>query len=397
MSLERRKLLVLVVDRDDDLKRKTGISTPLMGFDENLKAAQALALSDPEEADVNAMFGALRVYKELVEKFGKGNVEVATLAGEESEGLEADEKIMRELEDVLKVFKADGIVFISDGITDEFVLPIISSRIPVVSVKRLVVRQSESVERTWLILGRYLRLAFTEPRYARIFLGVPGFILTITGVLYLLNIISLPLILTAIGLVLIFRGFNIDQKIIWIYNWLINIFRMPPYRQLRAFATFVSIILLLAGLYVGYVSASNTITSIYPNPPDPSLYTWWWIEKTPLLTGAFILGSIDMISVGVLISIFSNMIYYLFLREPKFWGTIRSMILAIWMWALLKRMGLLITSTILGPFEETQINLLIIIAILGVATMAVTLAVTRILRRIYSDYFKAKKRGDSQD
>lgn len=396
MALERRKLLVLVVDRDDDLKRKTGISTPLIGFEENLKAAQALALSDPEEADVNAMFGALRVYKELVDKFSKENVEIATLAGEENEGLEADEKIMRELEEVLKVFKADGVVFISDGVTDEFVLPIISSRIPVVSVKRLVVRQSESVERTWLILGRYLRLAFTEPRYARIFLGVPGLILTIAGVLYLLNLISLPLILTAIGLILIFRGFNIDQKIIGVYNWFINIFRMPPYKQLRAFATFVSIILLLAGLYIGYVSALNTITTVYPNPPDPSTYTWWWIDKIPLLTGSFIVGSIDMVSVGVLISIFSNMVYYLFLREQRFWGTIRSTILAIWMWALLKRTGVMIISTILGPFEEAQINLLIIIAILGVVTMAVTLTVTRILRRIYSDYFKPRKK-DSED
>lgn len=396
MAFERRKLLVLVVDRDDDLKRKTGISTPLIGFEENLKAAQALALSDPEEADVNAMFGALRVYKELVDKFGKENVEIATLAGEESEGLEADEKIMRELEEVLKAFRADGVVFISDGVTDEFVLPIISSRIPVVSVKRLVVRQSESVERTWLILGRYLRLAFTEPRYARIFLGVPGLILTIAGVLYLLNLISLPLILTAIGLILIFRGFNIDQKIIGVYSWFINLFRMPPYKQLKAFATFVSIILLLAGLYIGYVSALNTITTVYPNPPDPSTYTWWWIDKIPLLTGSFIVGSIDMVSVGVLISIFSNMVYYLFLREQRFWGTIRSTILAIWMWALLKRTGLMIISTILGPFEEAQINLLIIIAILGVVTMAVTLTVTRILRRIYSDYFKPKKK-DSED
>ncbi len=396
MALERRKLLVLVVDRDDDLKRKTGISTPLIGFEENLKAAQALALSDPEEADVNAMFGALRVYKELVDKFSKENVEIATLAGEESEGLEADEKIMRELEEVLKVFKADGVVFISDGVTDEFVLPIISSRIPIVSVKRLVVRQSESVERTWLILGRYLRLAFTEPRYARIFLGVPGLILTIAGVLYFLNLISLPLILTAIGLILIFRGFNIDQKILGIYNWFINIFRMPPYKQLRAFATFVSIILLLAGLYVGYVSALNTITTVYPNPPDPSTYIWWWIDKIPLLTGSFIVGSIDMVSVGVLISIFSNMVYYLFLREQRFWGTIRSTILAIWMWALLKRTGVMIISTILGPFEEAQINLLIIIAILGVVTMAVTLTVTRILRRFYSDYFKPRKK-DSED
>ncbi|MEM1584069.1 MAG: DUF373 family protein [Nitrososphaerota archaeon] len=397
MTLERKRLLVLVVDRDDDLKRKTGISTPLLGYDQNLQAAQMLALSDPEEADVNAMFGALRVYKELAEKIGEENVQVATLAGAESEGLEADEKILHELEEVLKIFKADGIVFVSDGVTDEYVIPIISSRVPIISVKRLVVRQSESVERTWLLLGRYLRLAFTEPRYAKIFLGVPGLILTISGVLYLLNIISLPLILTAIGLILIFRGFNLDQKTIGVYKWFINLFRMPPYRQLRAFAAFVSLILLLAGLYIGYVSAINTLTTVYPNPPDPSLYTWWWIDKIPLLTGAFIISSIDIISVGILISIFSNTIYYLFIREQRFWSTIRSIILAIWMWALLKRTGVLIISTILGPLEELQINLLILVAVLGVVTMVVTLIVTRILRNIYSDYFKPRKKESSEE
>jgi divalent metal cation (Fe/Co/Zn/Cd) transporter len=172
---------------------------------------------------------------------------------------------------------------------------------------------------------------------------------------------------------------------------------MPPYKQLRAFATFVSVILIFSGLYIGYVSALNTITTVYPNPPDPTLYTWWWIEKIPLLTSAFIMGSIDIISVGVLISIFSSTIYYLFVKEQRFWGTIRSIILAIWMWALLKRTGVLVISTILGPFEETQINLLILVAILGIVTMVVTLIVTRILRNIYSSYFKVKKKEDSED
>lgn len=391
MALGHKKLLVLVVDRDDDLRRKTGISTPLIGFDENLKAAQTLALSDPEEADVNAMFGALRVYKELTEKLGKENVEIATVAGEESEGLEADTKVMRELEEVLKIFPAEGVVFVSDGATDEFVLPIITSRIPVISVKRLVVRQSESVERTWILLGRYLRLALTEPRYARIFMGVPGILLTIIGILYLVNLVSLPLILTAIGVILAIRGFNIDQKIVKLYDWFISLFRMPAYKQLRAFATFISIVLILSGLYIGYIYVDNTISMVYPNPPDPSLYTWWWLEKIPLLMGLFLTGSIDIISAAILISLFSGATYYVFVRDHRFWRTIRSMILAIWIWAIFKRSGMLIVSSVLGPFDETQINMLIIVAILGITTMIVTLVVTRYLSRVYADYFKPKK------
>ncbi|HDJ67034.1 MAG TPA: DUF373 family protein, partial [Nitrososphaeria archaeon] len=130
MAETPKKLLVLVVDRDNDIGRKTGIKTPIIGFEENLKAAQALLLSDPEEADANAMFGALRVYRELAETYGEDHVEVATLAGKEGEGIEADMKIMNELNEVLRKFKADGCVFISDGVTDQFVTPLITSKIP---------------------------------------------------------------------------------------------------------------------------------------------------------------------------------------------------------------------------------------------------------------------------
>lgn len=390
-GLEPRRLLVLVVDRDDDLRRKTGISTPVIGFEENLKAAQALVLSDPEEADANAMFGALKTYRELAEKLGEENVEVATLAGEESEGIEADMKILRELDEVLRSFPAEAAVFVSDGVTDQLVLPVISSRIPVISVKRLVVRQSESVEQTWLILGRYLRLLFTEPRYARMFLGIPGLFMAIIGALYLINVASLPLLITAIGFLLFARGFNLDQRIMSAFRGFVQLFRMPAYKQLRAFAAVVSLILFLSGLYIGYVSSMNTIYTLYPNPPDPTLYTWWWLEKIPLIIGTFITGSVDMIAVAIIITIISNVIYYVFVRDGRFWGAIRSAVLTVWLWALFKRTGILLVSSILGPFEEAQINPLLIVAILGIITMALTIVVTRSLSKMYAKYFRKKR------
>ena len=148
-----------------------------------------------------------------METYGEDHVEVATLAGEESEGIEADMKIMNELDEVLRKFKADGCIFISDGVTDQFVTPLITSKIPVVSIRRIVVRHSESVEQTWLVLGRYFKLLFTEPRYSKIFLGVPGIIMAIVGILYVINVASIPLMLSAIGIYFILRGFGIDQRI----------------------------------------------------------------------------------------------------------------------------------------------------------------------------------------
>lgn len=386
-----KRFLVLVVDRDDDLRRKAGISTPVIGFEENLKAAEALVLSDPEEADANAMFGALKIYRELVKKYGPGNVEVATLAGEESEGLEADMKIMRELKKVLEKFPAEGCIFVSDGVTDQFILPLITSEIPVVSVKRLVVKQSESVEQTWLILGRYLKLLFTEARYSKIFLGVPGLLMAIIGILYVINVASIPLIVSAIGIFLFLRGFNVDQRVANAIRGIVGLFHMPAYKQLRAFAAFITFILFVTGIYVGYLTALNSIYARYPNPPDPVTHTWWWLDKAAFIAGVFISGSVDLLAVAILIMILSNAVYYLFARDPRFWGMIRAGVLSLWLWALLKRTGVILITGSAGTIEDPQVFLLMMVSILGIITMTITLLVTRMLSRMYSKYFKRRK------
>ena len=390
MAETPKKLLVLVVDRDNDIGRKTNIKTPIIGFEENLKAAQALLLSDPEEADANAMFGALRVYRELVETYGEDHVEVATLAGEEDEGIEADMKIMNELNEVLKRFKADGCIFISDGVTDQFVTPLITSKIPVVSIRRVIVRHSESVEQTWLILGRYFKLLFTEPRYSKIFLGIPGIIMAIVGILYMVNVASIPLMLSAIGIYFILRGFNVDQRIGGAIKNFMRVFRMPAYAQLRTFAAFTTFILFIIGLYMGYITTIGAIYVKYPNPPDPLTYTWWWLDKIPFLIGSFISGSIDLAAIALLITILANIVYYLFSRNPRIWGAIRGGVLLLWIWALLKRAGVVLITGATGGLEDPQVFLLAIIAILGMITLTVTLIVTRMLGRMYSKYFRRK-------
>ena len=59
------KLLVICIDRDDDLGRKTGISTPVVGRNACIEAAQRLALEDPEDADSNSIFFAVKTYEDL--------------------------------------------------------------------------------------------------------------------------------------------------------------------------------------------------------------------------------------------------------------------------------------------------------------------------------------------
>ena len=53
------KILIICVDRDDDLGSKGDVRTPLIGRKAVLRAAVRLAIKDPEEADANAMFDAI--------------------------------------------------------------------------------------------------------------------------------------------------------------------------------------------------------------------------------------------------------------------------------------------------------------------------------------------------
>ena len=60
-----KKTLILAVDRDDDFGEKGGVESPVIGFDNCLRAAEALALADPEDSDVNSLYGALSEYRDM--------------------------------------------------------------------------------------------------------------------------------------------------------------------------------------------------------------------------------------------------------------------------------------------------------------------------------------------
>ena len=91
----------MCVDRDNDIGIKTGIKTPVIGRNENLSAASHLALEDPEESDANAIFGAVRILDSLSADSHGEEYAVATVAGSESGGINADRKLRDELVSIL--------------------------------------------------------------------------------------------------------------------------------------------------------------------------------------------------------------------------------------------------------------------------------------------------------
>ncbi|RQG89049.1 DUF373 family protein [Natrarchaeobius halalkaliphilus] len=150
-------LLVLCVDLDDDLGRKTGFSTPVIGRAPVEEAAVALATADPEDSDVNVIFQGLHVYDDLTER--DESVEVAVVTGNDEGDVDANREVGDEVDTVLaSLSTAEDVtaLVITDGAQDESVIPIIRSRVPIDGVRRVVVRQAQNLESMYYTIKQVL-------------------------------------------------------------------------------------------------------------------------------------------------------------------------------------------------------------------------------------------------
>ena len=243
------KLLVICIDRDDDLGRKTGISTPVVGRNSCIEAAQRLALEDPEDADSNSIFFAVKTYEDLVSKGYKTQVIIVT--GVENRGVQADEKVASEIKSVLKKFSADGAVIVSDGEDDEMVIPVIQNVIPVISVQRVVMQVSRTIEHSYAVFGKFLKLVMYNPKYSKFFLGVPGILLLIGGIGAVTgyNVEIFAVLITILGGAFLIRAFDIDKA--WT-NWA----KPTPEGFTRMFTLITGLILIAASVPAGITTVS---------------------------------------------------------------------------------------------------------------------------------------------
>jgi len=251
------KLLVICIDRDDDLGRKTGIPTPVVGRDACIEAAQRLALEDPEDADSNSIFYAVKTYEDLVSK--GYNAQVITVTGVENRGVQADEKVASQIKSVLKKFSANGAVIVSDGEDDEMVIPVIQNVIPVISVQRVVMQVSRTIEHSYAVFGKFLKLVMYNPKYSKFFLGVPGILLLIGGIGAVTgyNAEIFAVLVTILGGAFLIRAFDIDKA--WA-NWA----KPTPEGFTRMFTLITGLILIAASIPAGIttVSAENISSDV---------------------------------------------------------------------------------------------------------------------------------------
>lgn len=207
------KILVVVIDYDDDLGR-VGIDTPVIGVKKVSEVAFNYALEKPEDPDVNALFTAVKIYREMLDQGYR--VEVAAISGDQRGGLRAVERIRNQLIDVINHTGSKSVIVVSDGGEDEKVIPVIESIVPIFYVKTIVIEQARAVEQTYILMWRYVKKILSEPRLSRLVIGYPGFLLILIGLMSLFNLLQQALVVSMIflGIIMIIKGFNIEDALI---------------------------------------------------------------------------------------------------------------------------------------------------------------------------------------
>ena len=277
-------LLIICVDRDDDVGKKAGISTPVVGRNACIEAAQRLALEDPEDADSNAIFSAIKTYEDLVSSGYKA--QVITVAGVESRSVQGDEKIAAEIKSVLQKFSADGAVIVSDGEDDEMVIPIIQNVIPVISVQRVVMKVSRTIEHSYALFGKFLKMVVYDPKYSKFFLGVPGILLLIGGVGAVTGYTAeiFAVLVSILGGAFLIRAFDVDKA--W-SNWA----KPTPEGFIRMFTLITGLILI-----AGSIPAGITNVGVENLPSDLGIVN---LLSDKVIIGQFVSGMIPFLWIGV--------------------------------------------------------------------------------------------------
>jgi putative membrane protein len=379
-----KRILILCVDRDGDLGTKAGIKTPLVGRTANLDAAVSLALKDPEEPDANAMFEAVSLYDRLQKEKKPGEVfEIATICGSELGGVGADRKIVDELNAVLGSFSANEVILVTDGYTDEAVLPLVESRVPVSSVRRIVIKHSESIEETAQLFSKYLRMLVENPKYSRIALGIPGVLFVLWVICWAFQVTNYYYIaiLVVLGAAFLIKGFGVDRLAKDFYKWAKEY--QPPALpvQIGNYATIAGILCVAISVYSGYINMTayiNALGRVGPLPVDAGS----WVGILPALSGYYIKGAIDLIVVGLATILFGRAIRLYFNHDARVLRNAALIVSIVWCrWIFDGAADVLIT-----PGGYTGLIFSIIVGILiGIASVLVILIIHRSAKGFFAE------------
>ena len=382
----QKRILILCVDRDGDLGTKASIKTPLIGRTANLDAAVSLALKDPEEADANAMFEAVSLHDRLLNEKKPDEVfEVATICGSELGGVGADRKLVAELSTLLETFSANEVILVTDGYADEDVLPLVESRVPVSSVRRIVVKHSESIEETAALFSRYMKMLVQNPKYSRIALGLPGLLIFIWSILAILGVgvyYYAVAIVLVIGSFMLLKGFGVDRSARSFYKWVKEY--SPPALpvQISNYATIAGILCIAVSVYSGYSSA---LDNVKPLPVD----TGGWLSALPSLSAYFLHGAVYLVIVGICTILIGRAVRMYFEHDVRVLRNGALIVSVAWSSIIINGAA----DVLISPTAGLQ-NLIFYI-IVGILIAIASVLVMLIVHRSAKDFFaKSKEKAD---
>jgi len=320
------------------------------------------------------MFEAVRVYDRLQEESKPNEVfQIAIICGSELGGVGADRKIVAELNDLLTSFPAGEVILVTDGYSDEAILPLIESRVPVSSVRRIVMKHSKSIEETAALFTRYMKMIVNNPRYSRIALGIPGLLFLILGILSIFNLLYQYWIafIFVVSIFMLAKGFGVDKMVKNYYQWIREYSPPPLPVQISNFSAIVGTLCIIVGAYLG--------TTKIPIPPDIS----GWLSDFPRIAGWFISGFMDLIVVGICVILAGKAIRSYFERDIRLLRNAALIVLIGWSRWILKGTS----EVLIQPDADPALLIFsIVIGILiGIASALVILVVHRSARTFFKE------------
>lgn len=318
------KVLVLAIDRDDDFGKKAGVKGPVIGKGKCIDAALKLSLADPEDSDANVLYAAVKLYDELKKSGEFEDVEVALITGHPEVGVKSDVELGKQLDQVLRKFPADGVIPVTDGAEDEQIFPIISSKVPIISSRRVVVKQNETIETTYYVIYRYIREILSDPEAAKVFLGIPGFILLLYGIGKLISI-SHPESMNVISgiisgtLLLLIGGYAFTK------GFRLRIVESITQEFIQVIFGVAGLLVIIAGMINSYVTLPEVASRLLGHQPETSLISF--ILYIYSINGTVIIG-LAIILVGRVIQAYLR-------RDSHIWYNIAAIMILPAFWIII--------------------------------------------------------------
>jgi putative membrane protein len=271
------RTLVVCVDRTGDISRKTGLRTPVAGWEAVQSLVVDMGVADPEDSSVNTLLEALRVTRDLRDDDDDAVVAAVSGVGDD---VTADRSVAAQIDDLLERYDPDSAVVVVDSAEDERLVPIIESRVQVDAVDRVVVRQARDLESTYYLLKQFL----ADEELRQTVLVPLGIVLLVFPALMMLTgslAVAAASITAVIGLFLLYKGMGVDDYLA----------TLPAQARDALYSGRVSIVtyVVAAGLaLVGVFAGALGVSELSPEPP-------------PLLAAmAFVYYSVPWFALGAL-------------------------------------------------------------------------------------------------